>query len=113
MVFNVLSAYSVELIALAAGVFLLVQVAKGQIAGKLLAKFVAWFIVVVSVLLMIFTTLYSFSYCQAGKFSPYKWGGRGEHWKGPGMMRGGFGEGPGMKGHPMTPKHEDKKPHRK
>jgi hypothetical protein len=102
MVFKVMSAYSIELIALAAGVFLLMKAGKEQVTGKIVSKVLAWFIVAASILLMVFTTLYSFSYCQAGKFSPYERGGKMHHKKGRGMGEGGGMEKMGgKKGPPM------------
>lgn len=73
MVFQMETAFAMDLIALALGTLLLVWSA-GQPTCQRCAKTIAYFVIVLSISSMLCTSYYSYTYWKAGEFRP-----RGQH----------------------------------
>ena len=98
MVFFAEMAIAVELIALVAGTLLLAYACKEGVGCKAFAKAIAYIVIVISILSLLFTGYYSLRYWEDG------------YYKSPQIM-GGKHRGPGRKG-PKGRKYLKEKRHR-
>jgi hypothetical protein len=104
MIFEMKMAYALELIALVAGVFLLLRACGAEACCRLFARIVAWFVIAVSAILIICTAWHNYLLFKEGCM---KHGGMGCHMGGmmppmlPGM--GPMGPGAGPEAGPMGP----------
>lgn len=86
MVFKANLALAVGLIALVSGTYLLARAGKEEMCCKAFAKIIGTIVVILSILSLLCTGLYSFRYLEEGYFLPphSKWE-RGAEMKGKGM----------------------------
>lgn len=70
MMFGADAAFALELLALTAGVFLLLTAYKDGTPYKAFVKFISYFVIVASILGLLCTSFYTVSYWMHGAFRP-------------------------------------------
>lgn len=64
------AAFALELLALVAGTYLLITACKDGVPCKAFVKFISYFVIVASILVMLCTSFYTVSYWMHGDFHP-------------------------------------------
>jgi len=89
MVFKFHTAFALGLLAMVAGMYLIMKAKKDGACCKAFAKVVGWFVIITAFLGIVCSTYYSVLYMQAGLYCPTKAGWHGKH-RGRGMKEGPF-----------------------